>query len=143
MSSMFLSGRQIKAAVESGELIISPFSDGNLKPASYNFTLDNVLKNPVSGEAISISSDGYKLAPGAFILGRTKESVNLNNKFLCILGTRSSLAQQGIDVLQSSSIAEPDTNGQLTLEITNRSSQPVMLVASERVVKAIFSRVDI
>jgi len=136
---MFLSSEQIKKAIEAGDLIISSFLEDNLKPASYNFTLDSVLKDPVSGKEITISEQGYKLAPGAFILGRTKETVNLNNKFICILSTRSSLAQKGVDVLQSSTIAEPDTDGQFKLEISNRGNREVVLMPGERIVKGIFS----
>ncbi|PIR97560.1 MAG: hypothetical protein COT91_00740 [Candidatus Doudnabacteria bacterium CG10_big_fil_rev_8_21_14_0_10_41_10] len=91
---MFLSSEQIKKAIEIGDLVILSFLEHNLKPASYNFTLDSVLKDPVSGKEITISEQGYKLTPGAFILGRTKETVNLNNKFICILSARSYLAQK-------------------------------------------------
>mgnify|MGYP001577591374 CR=1 FL=1 len=114
----------------------------NLKLVSYNFTLDSTLKSSVAGEEINIPAEGYLLVPGAFVLGRTRETINLNNKFICILGTRSSVAQQGVDVLQSSTIAEPDSNGQFTLEISNNGMQDVILRAGERIVKGIFSRVE-
>ncbi len=138
---MFLSSTKIKEAIASGDLVITPYSESRVKPASYTFTLDGILKNPITKEDIIIPEEGYKLKPGEFILGRTSETINLNNKYLCILGTRSSLAQQGIDVLQGSTIAEPDSNGQFTLEISNRGSQDAILLPNMPVVKGIFSRV--
>lgn len=140
---MFLTTTQIKQAIESDDLSITPFTEDNVKQVSYSFTLDAVLKDPNSGQEITIPTDGYTLAPGQFILGKTREIVNLNNKFLCILGTRSSAAQQGIDAIQSSSIAEPDSNTQFTLEISNQNSIPIVLIAGMKIVKGVFARVDL
>src|SRR5690349_14544710 len=109
---MFLSSEKIKEAVKLGELEISPYSEIRVKPASYTFTLDKTIKDLSTGEEIVMALEGYVLEPGAFVLGKTVETVNLKNKYLLILGNRSSIAQQGIDTLQSSTIAEPDTNGQ-------------------------------
>ena len=139
---MFLTADQIKLAVQNGDLEITGFSEENLKPASYTFKLDSVLKDPKSGSEIPVSSEGYELAPGSFVLGRTRESVNLRGKFVCILGTRGSLAQQGVDALQSSSIAEPDTNSCLTLEITNQGPHSVVLLPGMKIVKGAFSQVQ-
>ena len=138
---MFLSGEKIKQAIESKKLFITPFSEDNLKLVSYTFTLSNKLLNPLSNTDIILSDAGYLLKPGEFVIGKTHEYINLNNKYLCILGTRSKLAQQGIDALLSSTIAEPDTNGQFTLEIINNSGKNLLLTAGMPIVKGIFAEI--
>lgn len=140
---MFLSSQEIKEAIASGDLNINPFSEAYLKPVSYTFTLHETLKDPATNSEIVMSTEGYLLEPGAFVLGKTKESVNLQNKYICLLGTRGSIAQQGIDALQSSTIAEPDTNGQFTLEISNRGSRAIHLVPGMAIVKGIFSKISL
>lgn len=136
---MFLSQEKIKEAVRSGDLSITPFDGQNLKLASYTFTLDNIFVIPETTEEITVSEEGYALSPGSFVLGRTKEILNLKNKYVCILSTRGSIAKQGIDALQSSIIAEPDTNNHLTLEISNRSTKEVILFPNTQIVKGLFS----
>jgi deoxycytidine triphosphate deaminase len=140
---MFLSAEHIKQAVATGELAITPFVEENVKPASYTFTLDSTLHDPVSNQEIVMADGGYVLPPGGFVLGKTAESLDLRGAFVCLLGTRGSTAQKGIDALQTSTIAEPDTNGQMKLEITNRGSQPVTLTAGMPMVKGVFGRLEI
>ena len=139
---MFLSSEQIKKAVKQSRLGIQPFSEKNLKPVSYTFTLGDILKNPNTGREIRIPEKGYKLPPGEFIIGQTTEHVKLYGNYICFLSTRSSLAQQGIDVLQSSTVAEPDTDGHLTVEITNHGPKKIILNRGMRIVKGIFSQVQ-
>jgi len=104
--------------------------------------LDKAIKDLSTGEEISIPLEGFILKPGAFVIGKTVETINLRNKYILILGNRSSLAQQGIDVLQSSTIAEPDTNGQLTLEINNNGPKTVYLMPGMGIAKGIFSEIN-
>jgi len=66
---MFLSSEKIKEAVRLGELIITPYSDVKVKPASYTFTLDKAIKDLSTGEEISIPLEGFILKPGAFVIG--------------------------------------------------------------------------
>ncbi len=58
---MFLSRKQIQLAQEAGDLVISPFSEQMLKPASYTLTLGNVLIDAVTGEEIGITAQGFVL----------------------------------------------------------------------------------
>ena len=138
---MFLSSDKLKEAIQSGELAIIPFSDVHLKPASYAFTLDKILQDVATGEEITMPFEGYILEPGRFVTGKTVETVNLKNSYICILGTKGSTAQKGVDVVQSSIIAEPDTNNQFTLEIKNNGPKAIYLIPDMEIVKGIFSRI--
>lgn len=139
---MFLSSKSITESIEKGSLSITPFSIENLKPASYMFTIGSILIDSLSIEETPIPEQGYILKPQSFILAQTKESINLHNNFICILGTRSSLAQKGVDALQTSTIAEPDTNGPFMLEIINHGSQDIILTIDMPIVKGIFCPIN-
>ncbi|MBM3256707.1 MAG: hypothetical protein FJY98_00020 [Candidatus Liptonbacteria bacterium] len=151
---MILSGETIKKYVREGLFEINPFSEKNLKGASYTFTLDSKLLRLRDGqkllradkkpdyEEIEISNDGYILKPGEFILGFTKEKLKLNDKFACSLSSRGSCAQIGLDILLGSSFAEPDTNNSQTLEIFNVSGSSIVLFRDMPIVKGIFIPID-
>lgn len=150
---MFLSANKIKELVAQMEIGITPFSEANLKGASYTFTLDNRVKflkskpyldsrDDPECEESTISENGYELKPGEFAIFYTKEKVNLNGKYVCILSTRATIAQMGLDVIQTSFLAEPDTNNPFALETTNNSSLPVRMYPGTKIVKGVFSLVD-
>lgn len=150
---MILSSSAIKEAVQKNELGIAPFDGSNLKGASYTFTLSPKLLLPKKVELITIRSecereeflmspDGYILRPGEFVLGFTAEHLALRDKYACFLGTRGSCAQAGLSVLLSSSIAEPDTDNAIILEIHNAGSSPIKLEKGMKIVKGVFMPVS-
>lgn len=149
---MILSSFSIQAAVQGGQLGISPFDEGNLKGASYTFTLSPKLLIPQKVELLTVGSEcvreeflmgpeGYVLRPGEFVLGFTAEHLSLKNKYGCFLGTRGSCAQLGLSVLLSSSFAEPDTDNAIILEIHNAGNSPIRLQVGMKIVKGIFMEV--
>lgn len=150
---MFLTSDKIKEAISNSELGIAPFDSNLLKDASYTFTLGKIvrtLKNegaldsredPLFHEA-QISGDGYELKPGSFGIFLTEQKVTLNGKFVCLVSTRATIASMGLDVTQSSFFAEPDTDNQFALEITNRGPLSVKLYPGTKIAKGAFSRVS-
>ena len=149
---MFFSKEKIQSLVSAGEIQITPYDPSLLKEGSYTFTLGNrgkILKSHESldsrlnpeFENFELSQEGYELKPGSFVLMYTNEKVTLNGKYLCLLGTRSTIAQMGLDVAQSSSIAEPSTNNCFILEITNNRPLPVRLFPGTKIAKGIFAQI--
>ena len=150
---MFLSAQQITTAIKNGEIGITPFLEQNIKPASYTFTLAETIfefeeQNELTIETkprlrkVQIPEDGYLLQPHTFILGSACEHLQLNGNYLCILSTRGSCAQIGLNVLQSSLIAEPDTNNPQKLELYNANNLPVRLTKNMPLVKGIFASIQ-
>jgi len=153
-----LSAQEIKRLVTSGELIISPFDEKLLKPASYTFSLGKGLKRPRSTgiidakekhsdfEEFKMSLDGYVLKPGEFIICHTQEVLRLPDTIGCFLTMRGYLAQVGIDALQCEIFCEPGSqggwDGKLMLETHNRGPYPVKLVPGIKTVKAIFIKLQ-
>ena len=148
--TMVLSDTDIKSQVGDGTIAIEPFLTSNLKQGSYTFTLSALIFKPkpqeiidlsdpqVEHEAIKMKEDGYILDPGEFVVGFTAEKLTLPQGIYCILGTRGSRAQLGLDVLQSSTLVEPGSDNQLALEICNHSQSRIRLRAGDRIVKGIF-----
>ncbi len=146
---MVLSHTTIKEEIAAGRLEIDPFDEKNLKGASYTFTLSSKLrfitthghlrtdKKPDYKEII-MDEKGYVLNPEEFLLGLTQEKLSLNGNFACLLSNRGSCAQIGLDVLLSSTFAEPDTNNVQTLEIKNIGQCPILLLPGMSIAKGIF-----
>lgn len=151
---MILSGRSIEQKIKDGEIAITPFDSGNLKAGSYTFTLGKRLRklkempeidsrtDPIL-EEVPFLPEGYLLQPGGHILGETAEKVSLNGKIACTLSTRATIAMMGLDVMQSSSYCEPDTNNVITLEISNTSAVPARLFPGIKIVKGVFIPIEI
>lgn len=149
---MILSGTSIKEAVQNGDFIIEPFAVGQIKGASYTFTLGSPLlfleqvpelsvgMKPSYKEEL-IPPEGFLLQPGQFVLARTKEKVSLNKKYTCTLSSRGSCAQIGLEVLLGSTFAEPDTDSMLILEIANLSGMPIRLHEGMKIVKGVFTEI--
>jgi len=149
---MILSREKIIECVESEEFSIEPFTPANLKAGSYMFTLDSRFKRVREDgdidsrhdpelEESEISEGGTLLNPGKFAIFYTKEKVTLNGNYACILSTSSSCAQMGLDVLQGSIYAEPDTDNQFALEIFNAGEHSIRLFPGTRIVKGVFIKV--
>lgn len=119
---MILSSKSIEEAIRNGLITIEPFDPANLKGASYTFSLQDELI----------------LEPGDFIVGVSKEKITLTENICCFLSTRGSVAQIGVDALQSSMFVEPGSNNQLKLEIKNNSKVSVTLASGTKIVKGIF-----
>lgn len=122
---MVLSKTSIEEYIKEGKIKIEPFDVSNLKEASYTFTLQ----------------DSLALNPGEFAVALTKEKITISADICCFLSTRGSIAQQGIDALQSSTFVEPLSDNQLKLEIKNNSNSAIILEAGTKIVKGIFMRV--
>ena len=131
---MILSGKEIKANVDQGKIVITPFNENQLNPNSYNLTLhnelliykDNVLdmkkKNEV--ERIIIPEEGLVLEPGKVYLGRTVERTYTKH-FVPMLEGRSSIGRLGIAIHETAGFGDIGFNGFWTLEIS--CIQPVRI----------------
>ena len=69
-------------------------------------------------DAVDISAtNGYTLRPGAFIIGKTIETVGLNNRLSGRVEGRSRLARLGVGVHITAPKIDPGFHNQITLEI--------------------------
>ncbi len=126
-----LTGRQIKNLIASGELVIDPFDEELIQPASLDLRLHyKVLASPLGenhlGRVIDLRDevDGYQIVPGQMVgvlsFAHMEFPLNLSGRF----GIRSSFARKGINAFGGIQL-DPGFKGRLTLNLLNVGPEPV------------------
>lgn len=80
----------------------------------------------------------FVIHPGEFVLGMTKESVELPDDITARVEGRSSLGRLGIIIHSTAGYIDPGFRGNVTLEITNIGSVPVLLHPDMRICQLAF-----
>ena len=156
---MFLSAHQIRQEIESGRIVINPFTPGLLKPASYVLRLgDRTCQwtrreeainvwSPCAGEkhlGSVIRADDFILPSGGFALASTLERVSVPNDLVGIISTLSHLARFGLSVHANSFWVNPGfgmhTQTFLTLELASVNPSAIHLKSGIPVCHLSFAR---
>lgn len=80
----------------------------------------------------------FVIHPGEFVLGMTKEFVELPDDITARVEGRSSLGRLGIIIHSTAGYIDPGFCGNITLEITNIGSVPVLLHPDMRICQLAF-----
>lgn len=151
---MFLTDRDIRQAVEAGDITLTPFVPSRLQPASYDILLGNtfVVTDPHSTTHIDpvkkifpktrevvISDDGtFVLHPGVSILGYSKDHFG-SKKYMVEVNGKSSLARIGLLVHNSASLINPGHFLNVALELCNLNHVPIVLRPGMPIAQITFS----
>ena len=146
---MVLSDRSIREAISSGSIVIEPYSDKDVQPASVDFHLANkilVFRNStlpyidlrkeipnLTEEVIIQDDDPFMLHPGEFVLGSTLEKLTLANDLVARIEGKSSLGRLGLMIHSTAGFIDPGWSGNLTLELANVSRLPITLYFGMRI----------
>ena len=138
-----LSDRDIRSALEAGEIAIKPYDPSDLQPSSVDLHLDRsfrVFRNnrypyidvrspqPDLTELLTVADDEpFVLHPGEFVLGQTLEWVELPNDLVARLEGKSSLGRLGLLIHSTAGYVDPGWKGNLTLELSNVANLPIAL----------------
>ena len=138
-----LSDRDIRAALEAGDVAIRPYDAQDLQPSSVDLHLDRsfrVFRNnrypfidvrapqPDLTELLTVADDEpFVLHPGEFVLGQTLEWVELPNDLVARLEGKSSLGRLGLLIHSTAGYVDPGWKGNLTLELSNVANLPIAL----------------
>jgi dCTP deaminase len=138
-----LSDRDIRAAIEAGEVSVRPYDPKDLQPSSIDLHLDRsfrVFRNnrypyidvrapqPDLTELLKVADDEqFILHPGEFVLGQTLEWVELPNDLVARLEGKSSLGRLGLLIHSTAGYVDPGWKGNLTLELSNVANLPIAL----------------
>jgi dCTP deaminase len=87
----------------------------------------------------TIEQDEFILHPGDFVLGTTKERVEIPDDLIAHVEGRSSLGRLAIVVHATAGIVDPGYNGQITLELSNLGKAPVALKPDMRISQLTFT----
>lgn len=151
---MFLSDKDILREVKNGSIILEPFSEKRLQPATYDICLGNtfIVNDAHSTKAIDPQKgvfpktqtvevkDGeeFILHPGVSILGYSKEKFGSDNYLIEVNG-KSSLARIGLIVHNSASIVNPGHYLNIALELCNLNNVPIVLRPGMEIAQLTFS----
>lgn len=125
---MILSDKTIKQLVEK-EGLITPFSEANLSPASYDLT-------------IADSDSELVLKPGEAKLIATKETLNLPAFIAAKTVSKSSFARCGITIGDIGGWIDPGYRGQLTLLAVNLGDSTFRLNKIKEICQIVFMQID-
>src|SRR4051812_38030651 len=114
-----LADEEIRGAIAAGELVIEPFSEDSLQPASYDFRVGPGAFTSSTREKVDVSEKGLiVIEPGDFAVLETRERVGLSAQIAALLGLRSEYARQGLLMLSGPQI-DPGFRGVLVIRIVN------------------------
>ena len=114
---MMYSNEDIKRAIESGDLVVEPFSEELIRAAGLTLHLGKTLLKPHNGKVVDVKNGivpdfdeititddtPYRLEPGEFILGHTLQSVTVGPSLGFLIEGRSTLARVGAALPMSES----------------------------------------
>ncbi|WP_136687151.1 dCTP deaminase [Halorhabdus amylolytica] len=157
---MILSDRDILARLEAGDLVVEPLDDPDLQvqPASIDLRLGREFLefqrtnipciHPNSEQEVdeyveeTVVEEGgeFILHPGDFVLGTTKERVEIPPDLIAHVQGRSSMGRLAVVIHATAGIIDPGYRGQITLELSNLGTAPVSLTPDMRISQVIFTR---
>ncbi len=140
---MLMSDRDIRSAIEAGQIGLEPLDMGLLQPSSFDVRLDRFFRlfdnhkyayiDPAEDQSdlthyVEVKADeAFILHPGEFVLGSTYEFVTLPDNIAARLEGKSSLGRLGLLTHSTAGFVDPGFNGHVTLELANVSNLPIKL----------------
>jgi len=144
---MLVSNRGILEEIRFQNIIIQPFREELIQPASYDMTLSPEFKvqlqfdSPADAPLVDPKEDStdyftdvfvpkgsaFVLEPGAFVLGCTFETIALGANIAAKLEGKSSLGRLGLVIHATAGFIDPGFEGQITLELSNSGTMPLLL----------------
>ncbi|MEY3019726.1 MAG: hypothetical protein RLZZ272_710 [Actinomycetota bacterium] len=157
-SPMILSDGSIREALASGRIAVEPIADGALQPSSVDVRLaphfrvfanhryqaiDPRTPQPELTEPVEASEEHpFVLHPGEFVLGSTMERVRLADDVVARLEGKSSLARLGLVVHSTAGFIDAGFEGDVTLELSNVATLPILLHPGMRIAQLAFFPLD-
>jgi dCTP deaminase len=154
-----LSDGTIRRLVDEGRIVIDPWDESLVQPASVDLRLGDSfrvfhnhrvtaidLRDPPRNltEEVRIEGDDVPFAihPGEFVLGRTLETVAIPEDVVARIEGKSSIGRLGLIVHATAGFVDPGFRGSLTLEITNLTRVPIKLYAGLPIAQLSFMALD-
>jgi len=147
----------IRAELDAGNLVITPFEDDQLGAASIDLTLgDEIRVIERSSEAIDLVADSdyrehtrverldhaYLLEPGSTIHGITCERIRLPRNLCGFLEGRSRFARLGLMIHVTSAFVQPGVDNRQVLEMSNVSGHPLRIHPGVRLCQLVLMRTE-
>jgi dCTP deaminase len=103
--------------------------------------IDPAVHQPDLTEEIVVpDGEAFILHPGQFALGTTLERIAVPNDILGKLEGKSTLGRLGLMIHSTAGYVDPGWDGELTLELSNVATLPIMLRPGMRIGQMSFER---
>lgn len=155
---MILSDKSIKAKLKTGEIVIDPYDEAMLQPASYDLHMSNKImyfdktrvtcidiRQPMAElmeTRILKDDESYILYPGDFILSNIVEMTGVDSKHVGRLEGKSSLARIGLIIHATAGFLDPGNCLRMTLEICNLNNIPIKIYPNMKIAQMAFEEID-
>jgi dCTP deaminase len=153
-----LSDGTIRRLVAAGRIVVEPWDDALVQPASVDLRLGDSfrvfhnhrvtaidLREPPANltEEVTIAADEpFVIHPGEFCLGRTLEWVELPDDLVSRVEGKSSIGRLGLIVHATAGFVDPGWKGTLTLELNNLTRVPIKLYQGLPIAQLSFMALD-
>jgi dCTP deaminase len=140
---VLLSDRDLKAALASGRMGLTPYDEAMVQPSSIDVRLDRWFRvfanhrythiDPAEQqdeltELVEVTDDeAFLLHPGEFVLASTLEMITLGDDVAARLEGKSSLGRLGLLTHSTAGFIDPGFSGHVTLELSNVANLPIKL----------------
>jgi dCTP deaminase len=156
MATSVLSDGTIRRLVEEKRIVIDPWDPELVQPASVDLRLGDSfrvfhnhrtaaidLRDPPTNLTEEVTTgDVFVIHPGEFVLGVTREYVELPDDIVARIEGKSSLGRLGLIVHATAGFVDPGFKGTLTLEITNLTRVPIKLYPGLLIAQLSFMALD-
>lgn len=155
---MILSDKDIKKALQAGEITINPLDEAKIQPASVDLHLDKHFlvfdanknyvidpKKPTDDlmKEVTIEDDEpFVLHPGEFALGLIYEETGVSNGYVGRLEGKSSVGRLGILIHVTAGFLDPGNSLKMTLELHNTANLPVLLYYKMPIAQMAFEKMS-
>ncbi|MGH6988021.1 MAG: dCTP deaminase [Caulobacteraceae bacterium] len=124
---MILTDRQIREALASGEIKVTPFDSGQIQSASIDLRVGEEGATTKTRKRMNIRENGFLvLEPGDFGVISILEELTLSPSHVGRIGLRSKYARKGLIATTGPQI-DPGYHGRLTLGVTNLTPKAVSI----------------
>ena len=135
-----LADSEIRALIETKDIVIDPFDEENLEGASYDASVGRVL---IAGRGIvNLRNERVVLRTGDWAEIESLERFELSTRVAATYGVRSSITRRGIDWFGGPQI-DPGYRGRLFVSLFNPSSEPFDLIWGMPLVSLMFHRLAV
>ncbi len=139
---MILTDNQILAANKAGDILIDPFDEKQVQPATYDFRVGEKGATTSTKKLINIRETGFLLLnPGDFAIITVLEKLKLNLQYTGRFGLRSKYTRKGIIATTGPQI-DPGYNGRLILGLTNLTPKSISLPYKDNLVSVEFHKLE-
>jgi dCTP deaminase len=138
-----LSDRTLREHIAAGRIVLDPFDESCIQPASIDVHLDRYfrvflnhtmavidVKSDLSGltQEIEVKEDEpFILHPGEFVLGSTRELIGVPDDLVARVEGKSSLGRLGLLIHSTAGFIDAGFTGHITLELSNVANLPITL----------------